>query len=219
MIRICLIGPGNIDFHYHKLLGIKKEKLEQEISKLAESLYSSNVELSLLPDDGISIEIAKSFKQLGGKVIGLAPLSDKEVGVNFLKKYMEEEIQGHKLFDEIIDTGDWPKHDMRMGLFGDAILYLGRSPGTEGERNYAVYMYKIIKGMKHGVSQGIETLHKEARAGKTIPYSIFVYCPFFKSGKLEYEDEEYMKRFGINLIYIKNSRGLEGKLKNSLKKN
>lgn len=201
MLRVCLIGPGDINFHYQEILGIKKEKLNNEIESIAKSLYSANTELALLPDRGISIEIAKKFKKFGGQVIGLTPLSDKYPGINHLKPYIEENVDGEKLFDKLIDTGDWPKHDLNMALFGDIILYLGRSPGTEGERNYGVYMYKIIKGIKKGVDQSIEKIHKEARAGKNIPYTMLIYSPFLKSKKLDYEDEIYMKKFGINLIY------------------
>jgi len=213
MKRIVLIGPGDIEFHYHKLLKINKEKLQKEIMALAKSLYSSNLELALLPDRGISLEIAKEFKRLGGKVLGLVPLSDKFPGVSFLKSYMETQVNGESLFSSFIDTGDWPKQDLNMGLYGDAVLFLGKSPGTEGERNYAVYMYKIISRMKDGVSQGIETIHKEARAGKNITFTIFAYQPFLHNKKFSKEDEVYAKKFGINLVYIKNTKDLEKNLK------
>lgn len=214
MKRIVLIGPGNIEFHYHELLGLKKDKFESEIEKIAKTLSDSDVEIALLPDKGISLEIAKKFKKYGGRVIGLAPLSDKFPGIGHLKQYINEKVNGNPLFDEFVDTGDWPKQDLNMGLYGDSILYLGKSPGTEGERNYAIYMYKIISGMKTGVKQGIESIHKQARAGKNSPFTIFIYSQFLKSKKLSIEDEEYAKKFGVKLIYVKNSSELEIKLKN-----
>lgn len=213
MFRVCLIGPGDINFHFYESFGINRDNLERKIQEIANSLYTSNTELALLPDRGISIEIAKKFKEKGGRVIGLAPLSDKHPGIRHLKQYIETKVNGKNLFDELIDTGDWPKHDLTMGLFGDIILYLGKSPGTEGERNYSIYMYKIIKGIKSGVDQPIETVHRDARAGKNVPYTILVYTPFLKDRKLSYEDEIYSKKFGVILVYVNSSKDIERELK------
>ena len=212
MLRIVLIGPGSKEFHFKEILGIDMEEVEQEEEKIAQALHSANIEIALLPDKGISLDIARKFKALGGKVICLAPLSDKFPGIGHLKQYMETQVNGRLLFDEFIDTGDWPRQDLNMALYGDVVLSLGRSPGTEGERQYGVYMYKIVSGFKSGVSQGIETIHKQARAGKTIPYTIVIYTPFFSS-KLPLEDEAYAKRFGVNLVHIKNSGELEKRLR------
>ena len=46
---------------------------------------------------------------------------------------------------------------------------------------------------------------------------MFVYKPFLLDKKLPKEDEEYMKKFGINLIYISNAKELKEKI-NSLDK-
>jgi len=62
MKRIALIGLGDIQFHYHELLGISDKKLQSELEKIAKSLLESGVEISLLPDRGVSIEIAKLYK-------------------------------------------------------------------------------------------------------------------------------------------------------------
>ncbi len=209
MLRVCLIGPGDIEFHYQNLLGLEKAQLEKEIKNIADSLYESDVEIALLPDKGISLEVAKIFKTKGGKVIGLVPQSDKSPGINHLKQYLEERVNNTPLFDEIIDTGDWPKHDLTMALFGDIVLCLGLSPGTDGERSYGIYMYKIVTGVKPGVSQSIEAFHKEARAGKTVPYTILVYSPFTKAGKVSTEESDYAERFKVNLRYADSSKQLK----------
>ena len=126
---------------------------------------------------------------------------------------MEEKVLGKPLFDEFIDTGDWPRQDLNMGLYGDAILFLGKSPGTTGELAYAVYMYKIVYGFKSGVEQPIETIHKQARAGRNMPFTVYIYEPFILGKKLSAEDELYTRKFGINLVYVKNSSDLEKKLR------
>lgn len=210
-MRISLIGPGDIDFHYKELLGISDRDLNSELEKIAKALVSSGCEIELLPDKGVCIEIAKLYKNAGGKrVIGTVPLSDKTFRTKHLEQYINAEIQGKRLFDEIIDTGDWFKHDMIKGLMGNAVLYLGASPGTDGERHYAVYLYKLIAGFKKGVEVSSSSLHPQAKAGKD--FTIFVYSPFIKSGKLPEEDEEYMKKFRISLVYIKNPEELKENL-------
>ena len=211
-MRIALIGPGNTKFHYQELLKISEEQYKQEVWGIARALVNSNVEIELLPDDGICIELARQYKREGGrKVIASLPLSDKTFGVNHLKEYADAKVNGKNLLDEIIDTDNWFKHDLIKGLMGNAILYLGASPGTDGERHYAIYLYKLIAGFKKGVEVSASAIHPEARAGKN--FSILVYSPFLIAKKLPKEDEEYMKRFGVSLIYVRNARDLEKKLK------
>jgi len=210
MERVSLIGPGDIEFHYIKVLGFTKEKLFSELEKIAESLVASGVEVELLPDRGISFEIAKIYRKKGGlKVVGAVPKSDRAIGIEHLKEYMETKVDGDPLFDEMIDTGDWFKHDLIKALLGDTVLYLGSSPGADGEFNYAVYLYKLFSGFKDGVEVAGKRIHPEIRAGKN--YTIIVYSPFF-SQPLPKEKEEYLKEFGINLVYVDNPEELEQKL-------
>lgn len=213
MIRVDLIGPGDMDFHYKEILGVSKEELDREIEKISKALKSANVEIALLPDRGICFEIAKKFKQIGGRVIGLVPQDDKTFGIGHLREYIEAKVGNKNLFDEIINTGDWFRHDLTKCLFGDVVLSLGISPGTEGERQYGVYLYKLIAGYKKGVAIPITKIHPQARAGVKIPYSIILYKPFIKFGKVSAEDEVYAKKFGINLIYVNSALDLEKKLK------
>jgi hypothetical protein len=56
-----------------------------------------------------------------------------------------------------------------------------------------------------------EKISKDAIVGKTIPLTIFIYKPFFK-GKLNYEIEEYIKKAGCQIFYIKNPKELKEKL-------
>ncbi len=215
MKRIIIIGPGDIDFHYYQLLGINKKKFQSELEKIAKSLSESGVSISLLPDKGISIEIAKLYKKFNGKeVIGFVPKSDTTFYIEHLKPYIETKINGKSLFDKIIDSGDWYKHDLILGLFGDAVLYLGVSPGTEGELHYSTYLFKLFQKMKAGVDIVSEKVHSEIRAGKNNQFTYFVYTPFIKAKNLEKETEEYLKKFGIKLEYVKNAGELREKIEN-----
>lgn len=212
MLRLSLIGPGAIDFHYQKILGISKEKLERELDKIALAIKSAGLEISLLPDKGVSLEIAKRFKKLGGKVIGLVPQDDKEFGINHLKEYIEARVDNILVFDKLINTGSWYKHDLSLCLYGDVVLDLGLSPGTEGERAYGIYLYKLIAGFKQGVKADITKLYPQARAGKHIPYTIFVYSPF-RTRELTKEEKFYAEKYSISLVSIKSPSDLEKKLK------
>lgn len=213
MLRISLIGPGDVDFHFYKFLGFSKKKFGSELEKLSKSLVDSNVEIELTPDRGISFELAKGYKKLNGKaIIASVPKNDKGYGVKHLEPYLKAKINGKKLFDKEINTGDWRQQNRLKALLGDVVLCLGASPGTDIETNFGVYLFKLMNKLKKGVSKA-KYLHPEVRAGKNIPYAFLIYSPFFKSGKLPLETEAYMKKYGIDFFYIKSAKELGEKLK------
>ena len=205
---LSLIGPGDIGFHYYEILGLKPEKFQSELENIAKAIAESGWTIELLPDQGISLEIAKLYKQFGGKrVIGTAPISDKRYGIKHIQEYFNEKIQGKKLFDEIIDTEDWRDQNRLKALRGNAVLYLGISPGTEIEFNYGIYLYRLMKGFKKGVkAQAIQNIRAKDN------FTCFVYSPFFSAKKLDNETEIYMEKYKINLKYVKNPRELKNQL-------
>ncbi len=211
-LRVAIIGPGNLEFYYQKLQKINKKKLKSELKKIAKALVEADVEIVLVPDKGVDIEIARLYKKQGGKkAIGTIPKSDKRYGIEHLKPYMNEKINGKKIFDEFIDSGDWREQNRLRGFFGDIVLSLGISPGSELEMNYSTYLFKLMKGFKNGVSN-VKGLHPQIRANKNIPYTYFIYTPFIKNKKLYPETEAYLKEFGIKLEYIKSPKQLKEKL-------
>lgn len=205
-MRLSLIGPGDIEFHFQNLLKMKKDKFENEIKAIAKAIAESNAEIEILPDKGISFEIAKYYKEYKGKkIIAAYPKSDTTFGIKHL-----EPIINYNIFDEIIDTENWFKHDLIKGLLGNAILYLGSSPGTNGELNYAIYLYKIITRQKENLKTTKEQIHPEIKADKN--FTIFVYQPFLINKKLDKETDEYIKKLNIKLIYIRNPEQLKEEL-------
>jgi hypothetical protein len=203
-MRLTLIGPGNIPYHYYELLKISEREFELELKKIAKAIVNSGAEIELLPDKGVCIELARLYKkQKGKKIIGTVPKSDEKIGIKHLELYINEQINKTSLFDQIIDSGDWYKHDMTKALFGDAVLCLGKSPGVEIEINGAIYLYSFLERIK---------LHPEIRAGKN--YTIFIYSPFIVGEKLSIEDEAYILKSKISLRYIKDPEQLEQELKN-----
>lgn len=211
-MRLVLIGPGDIEFHYNELLNLDKNTFESHLKNISKALAESKTELALLPDRGIAFEIAKFYKQnKGKKVIALLPESDQDFGIKHLQSYLTTQINNKPLFNEKINTENWYKHDMIKPLFGDAVLYLGNSPGTEFEKSGAIYLYKLLTGKRQGV-KALKTLHPDIRAKEN--FTFFIYSPFIIKNKLSQEDEAYIKKFNINLIYIKTPKQLKKELIN-----
>ncbi len=209
MLRISLIGAGDINYHYFKLLKIDENKFNKELDDIAKVLVEENCEIVLLPDRGVCFEIAKRYKKnCGAKVLGTVPLSDKDFGINHLRPYMEADVNGKKIFDKFIDTDNWYKQDLTCCIFGDAILMLGNSLGSLGELVYGYYLYKLFVGDKPEVKAKKKAIHPETRAGEKIPYSVIVYQPFLK-GKLNSEIETYIKKLNGNVYYVNNSNELK----------
>lgn len=105
MLRVNLIGAGDIKFHYFDLLEIPEDRFYKQVKEIAKMLQEAEVEIVLLPDRGISFEVAKRYKEFNGKkVYGTVPLSDKDFGISHLKPYIDAKVNGKKIFDEIIDT-------------------------------------------------------------------------------------------------------------------
>jgi hypothetical protein len=213
MVKVSLVGPGDIEYHYKELLGYSEEEINSEIKNISKVLKNSGASLELLPDKGISFEISKKYKEFGGKeVIGTIPESDNTFGTNHLEEYINYDVNEKPLIDKKIDSGDWFKHDMIKGLFGDCVLYLGSSLGTDTELNGGAYIYKLIQGLKKYVKTPSKKIHPEIRFGKEYDPVFFVYSPFIKSGKLPYETERYIQKTGIDLVYVNSSEELRNKL-------
>lgn len=80
------------------------------------------------------------------------------------------------------------------------LLYLGASPGADGERNYTVYLYKIMNGYK----DGIEVTERKFILKFWENFSILVYS-LFNQEKTPKRRQKYMKKFKISLIKIQNN--------------
>jgi hypothetical protein len=177
--------------------------MNKNIYGLAESLVKGRFDRVILLDRGISFEVAKKYKELGGKkVIGAVPLSDHEFGITHLRPYREAKIEGRMLIDEVIDSGSWYKQDATHALFGDCVLLLGKSLGSIGEMNLGFYIYSLLS-KKNGFLEKANTHPNQIMAGRKIPFSLIVYLPFTKD-QLDYEMEHYIKKVGGIIAYAKN---------------
>lgn len=209
MLRISLIGAGNIKYHYFDLLKIPESDFDKQLNEMVKVLADFDIELVLLPDRGVCFELAKKLKQLTAKkVYGTVPTSDKDFGIKHLQSYIDAKINGKKIIDEILDTNNWYKQDLTHCIFGDIILMLGNSLGSLGELSYGYYLYKLFMGDKPGVPVMKNKIHSEVRAGEKLPFSVVIYMPFMKE-KLNPEIEAYINRLKGKIYYINNPEELK----------
>jgi len=213
-MKVSLIGAGDVKFHFNELLKISNGELNKHLEKIANSLKETNSIPVALADRGVLFDLIKKFKKINGEnAIGLAPLDDTTFGTAHMKEFIEAEINGKKVFDEIISTGDWYKQDMTHCLFGDVVLVLGLTTGSLGELSYGYYLYKLIGGRKEGVETKRKDVHERIVAGSKIPMHTIVYSPFMKE-RLPSELEKYIEKFGAKVFYVKDAVELKQVLKN-----
>ncbi|MBN2094542.1 MAG: hypothetical protein JW727_00690 [Candidatus Aenigmarchaeota archaeon] len=209
-MRISLIGPGDMKYHFEELLKMKPQELEKHLSEIATALSNSGCDIVLTPDKGVSLEVAKQVKdkKSGVKIYGTVPKSDVEYGIRHIQPYMNEVVDGVPLFDELIDAGNWYKLDVSKAATGDVVLVLGKSLGAIGELALGFYIYKLLTKKKPGVQPKSMDIGNHIRAGKTLPFSAIIYLPFAR-GKLDYELEAYIKKVGGRVYYVNKSAELE----------
>ena len=212
-MKVSLIGAGDVKFHFNELLKINNDTLNVHIENIATVLKETRAIPVALADRGILFDLVKKFKEIGGeKAIGLAPLSDNTFGTSHMEEFIESKVNGKKVFDELVNTGDWYKQDMTHCLFGDVILVLGLTTGSLGELSYGYYLYKLIGGFKKGVETKGKNIHPQIIAGENIPLHTIIYLPFVKD-KLPFELEKYIEKFGAKVFYVKDSVELKKVLK------
>ena len=79
-LRITIIGPGDIKYHYQKLLKIREKTLKKHINNLGKVIANSNNSIAIVPDKGICLEIARSYKKQQGKqALAVIPKDDKKI--------------------------------------------------------------------------------------------------------------------------------------------
>ncbi len=208
-MRVVLIGAGDIEFHYANLLGLSEEEIDNHAENIATALVEAEAEIVLMPDRGFCFEVAKKYREIGGKkIIGLFPKQDKKYGTTHIKEYVEAKINDKPVFDEFIDSGDWYSTNQTHCLFGENVLMLGNSTGTLGELCFGYYVYKLFGGHKASVEANMKKHHKDFVAGERIPFDTVIYKPLILDG-LPVEIEKYVEKFGAKIIYAKNPKELK----------
>ena len=203
-MRISIIGVGDVEYHFQRLLGMSKEEFTRHIDGIGEVLAQSGIDIVITPDMGSPLEVAKVFrsKKPRGRVYGLVPKSDLDFGMEHILRYMDAEVDGERVFDDFIDAGNWYKLDVSKAATGDDVLLLGKSLGSVGEFALGFYIYKLLAKKKPLVKVERDDIGTHIRAGKIIPFTAIIYLPFVKE-RLDYEIEAYIKKVGGKIIYVR----------------
>jgi len=129
-----IIGPTDKTkiFRYGK---IKKNEYGIYKQKIGKVLVENISRIDIIPDDGFPLDIAKVYKELGGKlVVGNVPKG----GSRYLDKYL-------KFCDKIEEVeGDWTFLNTSLSLKDDIMIGIGLSPGTIVEIAYSKYHKKYL---------------------------------------------------------------------------
>ena len=115
---------------------INQSEYKNWISNISKVLEEELTELHIIPDDGVPLDIAKKYKELGGNnVIGYVP-----------KNYDNQLKQYFNFCDDIrVFDGNWTALNTSLSLKGNLIIAIGLSSGTMVEIAYTKYHNKYLK--------------------------------------------------------------------------
>lgn len=133
-LSALLIGPTDKTkiFRFGKIDAGSYEQYKEEIGKVLAANLSA---IYLIPDEGIPLDFAKSYKNSGGKeVVGAIPRG----GCDVLEKYSQ-------FCDRIEEVdGGWSVLNTCLSLRTGLIIGFGLSPGTLVEIAYTKYHKKYL---------------------------------------------------------------------------
>lgn len=134
-LSALLIGPTDKTkiFRFGKIDRESYGQYRREVGKVLAANLST---VYLIPDEGIPLDFAKSYKQFGGReVVGALPRGGcPSLGPNFKFCDRTEEIDG-----------GWTVLNTCLSLKGEVIIGAGLSPGTIVEVAYTKYHKKYLE--------------------------------------------------------------------------
>ncbi len=133
-LSALLIGPTDKTkiFRFGKIPRSDYDQYKEEVGKVLAANLST---VYLIPDEGVPLDLAKSYKQFGGQdVVGALPRG----GCNVLEKYFQfcdrtEEVDG-----------GWTVLNTCLSLRTGLMIGFGLSPGTLVEIAYSKYHKKYL---------------------------------------------------------------------------
>jgi len=133
-LSALLIGPTDKTkiFRFGRIDKGSYETYKEEVGKVLAANLSTAY---LIPDEGVPLDLAKSYKKFGGReVVGVLPRG----GCDILKKYFQfcdrtEEIDG-----------GWSVLNTCLSLRAGLMIGFGLSPGTLVEIAYSKYHQKYL---------------------------------------------------------------------------
>ena len=146
---------------------MQETALNKLIDDIAQLLVDKKAEMVIIPNRGIPLDIAKRYKEKGGKkVLGVIPIQDKDYGLGHIKEFLP-------IVDERIDVDSWYDADGKVAAFGDICITVGMSPGVIRALTALKFHYKYKKSktkliiFKNTISK---KLHKEIEEEMPIVY-------------------------------------------------
>jgi len=137
-MKVAVLGSGDVT-KVHRFGKITEEKAKQLIKDVAELIADKKMDMVIVPARGIPYEIAKAYKEVGGKkVIGLVPKKDKRFGVKHIQEYIH-------IIDEEVDIGDWYNLNGEIAAYGDYAICIGMSSGAMCDIAMLKYHYKYLE--------------------------------------------------------------------------
>jgi hypothetical protein len=122
-MKISLLGTGDLS-KISRYTSMPESELAVLIEQISKLLAKSKHELVIIPNKGIPLEIAKIYKQEGGKkVMGVVPIRDKDYGLGHIEEFLS-------LIDERIEVDSWYDADGKVAALGDICLVTGLSAGV-----------------------------------------------------------------------------------------
>ena len=137
-MKVSVLGTGDIT-KIPRHTKITESELNKLIEGVAKLIARRGYELVIVPDRGVPTEVAKIYKQNGGKkVYGIVPTRDEKFGVNHIQPYLP-------LVDERIEVDHWYDADGEIAATGDVCIVIGMSPGIMREVSVLKYHYRYLK--------------------------------------------------------------------------
>jgi hypothetical protein len=117
-----------------RFTSISPQTYEEYLARLAVSLVKHIRVANVIPDKGVPLDLAKKFREAGGKVCGY-----------LLTEGLEDFKENFQYCDKIIEfDGGWSALNTCLSLKGDIITVIGMSPGTSVEIAYTKYHKRYL---------------------------------------------------------------------------
>ncbi|MBD3354886.1 hypothetical protein GF361_02785 [Candidatus Woesearchaeota archaeon] len=137
-MRVSIVGVGDIT-KLERFAGMNSEDVQRLIKNVSKLLVEKDAEVVIIPDRGIPVEIAKTYKELGGKkILGVVPVNDIKYGI----KHIEENLD---MLDEKIEVNSWYDADGEIAAAGDYCICVGMSAGVMRDISVLKYHYKYLE--------------------------------------------------------------------------
>ncbi len=136
-MRVVVLGTGDLT-KIPRFTKISEKQLRELVDEVARLLAEKGCELVIIPDRGIPSEVARVYKQNGGKrVWGVVPTKDKVYGVKHIQPYLH-------LLDKRIKVDSWYDADGTIAASGSVCVVFGMSPGIMREFAALKYHYRYL---------------------------------------------------------------------------